>query len=427
MEKRVKTKIAAAVPNWAAFKVSDHATYLGYVLGPGAGQHPWTKPVAKWAERAAEIARASPPVRIARQQYVVKALPVLDYVAAMSVPPSDIKEIYRRVVQTLWHLPGNFLPGEGHVEMAEWGCPAVQSAEARMRAVAARAAACTNTRWPDLYARLEAAADGVRSLAEMAKGVVTPRWWDNAACVEVLRAAAAGWPGYQQRAQNDAAADAAQRQTHARPQSEAQNILTSRVRKHRLATAAQDRLRRLGVQDVPRPDAARWQEIRTILAKSFAGCGALACIKSWLNAWTTTKRMHDARPLSCPFGCAGDDGTPIADDMSHCLHCEPLWNAAARAAGDSPRRSAVERLALGDALDWDARVGAIARLVCAFGIYLPDAGRDAAHAEVSQARMREHERVAADRLPDAAQSARSASANARQGTRARARAPTEWT
>lgn len=67
----------------------------------------------------------------------------------------------------------------------------MQSAEARMRAVTARAAACTNTRWPDLYARLEAAAEEARSLAEMAKGVVSPGWWDNAACVEVLRAAAA--------------------------------------------------------------------------------------------------------------------------------------------------------------------------------------------------------------------------------------------
>lgn len=205
--------------------------YLGYELGPGAGQHRWAKPLAKLEARAAEIPRAAPPISIARQQYIVKALPVLDYVAAMSAPPGDIKERERRVVQKSWHLPGNSLPGDGHVELAEWGCPDIQSAEARMRAVAARAAARTNTRWSDLYARLEAAAEGVRSLAEMAKGVVTPRWWDNAACVEVLRAATAGWPGWQRREPNDAAADAARWHAHARPQTEAQNIFTIRARR----------------------------------------------------------------------------------------------------------------------------------------------------------------------------------------------------
>lgn len=128
-------------------------------------------------------------------------------------------------------------------------------------------------------------------------------------------------------------------------------------------------MRRLGVHDVPRPDAARWQEMRPILAKSCAGYGALAFFETWLNAWATTRRMHDARPLLCPFVCIGPEGGPVADDMSHCLKCDSLWSAAARAAGGGPGGRAVERLALGEALGWDATVGAIARLVCSFGIY----------------------------------------------------------
>lgn len=47
---------------------------------------------AKWVERAAEIRRLAPPIGVAKQQYVVKALPVLDHVAVMSAPPSDIRE-----------------------------------------------------------------------------------------------------------------------------------------------------------------------------------------------------------------------------------------------------------------------------------------------------------------------------------------------
>lgn len=58
--------VAAVVPAWADFTVGDHATYLGYVLGPGAGQHRWAKPLAKWEERATAIARAAPPIAAAK-------------------------------------------------------------------------------------------------------------------------------------------------------------------------------------------------------------------------------------------------------------------------------------------------------------------------------------------------------------------------
>lgn len=60
--------------------------------------------------------RSEPPVAIARAHYGVKAPPFLDYVAAMSAPPGDIRECERRLVQRLWHLPGNSLPGGRHIE-----------------------------------------------------------------------------------------------------------------------------------------------------------------------------------------------------------------------------------------------------------------------------------------------------------------------
>lgn len=52
VEERVREALCLAVPEWAGFKVSDHATYLGYVLEPGAGRYRWAKPVAKCEDRA---------------------------------------------------------------------------------------------------------------------------------------------------------------------------------------------------------------------------------------------------------------------------------------------------------------------------------------------------------------------------------------
>lgn len=76
-----------------------------------------------------------------------------------------------------------------------------------------------------------------------------------------------------------------------------------------------------------------------------------------------------ARPLPCTLGCVDQNGDPVLDEMAHCVRCEILWASAGRAAGDGPGRSAIERVALGDAIDFEERVGAVARLICAFSMY----------------------------------------------------------
>lgn len=195
-----------------------------------------------------------------------------------------------------------------------------------------RAAASTNVRWPGLYARLEAAADNARSLAEMARGVVSPGWWDNAACVQVLRLGGEGAP-------RTTAARTPPSRREARPQAGAQHILTGRVCDTWVDAAAGERLTRLGVDGLPRPGDTRWSEVRGVVSEHFAGFGALACAKTWLSAWTTTRRVHDARPLPCPFGCTDPNGDPVPDELTHCLSCEVLWAAAARAAGGEPGRT----------------------------------------------------------------------------------------
>lgn len=82
---------------------------------------------------------------------------LLDDVVAVSAPPSEIRERERRVMRKVWHLFGNRLPCNAQPDLAQRHCPDLQSAEGR----------------------LEVAKDA-RSTAEMA------RWWDCAACVEVL-------------------------------------------------------------------------------------------------------------------------------------------------------------------------------------------------------------------------------------------------
>ena len=44
-------------------------------------------------------------------------------------------------------------------------------------------------------------------------------------------------------------------------------------------------------------------------------------VKSWLNGWTTSRRLHEAVQLPCLFGCTAQD------DLAHYISCLPLWKA----------------------------------------------------------------------------------------------------
>ena len=54
-------------------------------------------------------------------------------------------------------------------------------------------------------------------------------------------------------------------------------------------------------------------------------------MKTWLNAWTTTRRMNEAKRETCLFGCtqahhySHDVVIEAKDDLEHYLCCDRLW------------------------------------------------------------------------------------------------------
>ena len=47
---------------------------------------------------------------------------------------------------------------------------------------------------------------------------------------------------------------------------------------------------------------------------------ARALLKTWLNAWSTSSRLHSKPILPCLFGC-----TNARDSLDHCVTCPALW------------------------------------------------------------------------------------------------------
>lgn len=109
--------------------------------------------------------------------------------------------------------------------------------------------------------RLEAAADGARSLAEMGTGVVTPFCCGTTPLA--LRSSEPALRGVARMARkdpNDAASDAAQRSAHARSQAAAHDATRGRGR------AA--------------PGRGTLAEVQQVVSQHFTGFGALACAKT---------------------------------------------------------------------------------------------------------------------------------------------------
>ena len=86
---------------------------------------------------------------------------------------------------------------------------------------------------------------------------------------------------------------------------------------------------------------------------------ATPVLKSLVNGWTTTERMHEDCRMTCLFGCAAPD------TMTHYMRCGRLWRSISSAKGQQYRqRSPMERLCV-----VDQTANSAAELATAFRIY----------------------------------------------------------
>ena len=57
--------------------------------------------------------------------------------------------------------------------------------------------------------------------------------------------------------------------------------------------------------------------------KSISPACRAQVLKTWLNGWVTSHRMHEPNLLPCIFGCAGEQ-----DTLSHYVMCSRVFAAA---------------------------------------------------------------------------------------------------
>ena len=89
----------------------------------------------------------------------------------------------------------------------------------------------------------------------------------------------------------------------------------------------------------PHAQAADWAQIFSVM-RSLGSHAAICCFKTYANSWTASRRFHEARHGTCPFGWAQPD------DLAHYMSCIRLWRTIKFAVKASVGRSLQERLGL---------------------------------------------------------------------------------
>lgn len=170
-----------------------------------------------------------------------------------------------------------------------------------------------------LRAMLHRAAAEHASLAEFARGVWWPSWWDTPPCFAVLADAAEGWPSDPRRPDR---VELARWRAAARPQREVRGYFQKHMCPEWVRDTIALRLPRAAPEVSPQQVREQWPFIAAILP-ALGGFGAAAVLKGLLNGWATSHRLHVPGPHQCVFGCRGGDPPP-ADTLGHYVGCAPL-------------------------------------------------------------------------------------------------------
>ena len=92
LSRAIHHRLANMIGEWQAFQVLPCCRYLGFYLGPAAGQMQWASPLSKWASRSELIAATGCPPLAAACLYNSRAVTTLSYVGQL-VPLISPREL----------------------------------------------------------------------------------------------------------------------------------------------------------------------------------------------------------------------------------------------------------------------------------------------------------------------------------------------
>lgn len=375
VEKQARNWLRKNIPKWAEFKIQRAATYLGFALGPAAGESQVLKTEAKWWLRGccmSKVENALAPTVVA---YNVYAASVWSFKAQLMHLPDHIFEKEHRLHHMLMKIPFNAYGADGPCSLSFFGLPEFRSLRVMNMAALARTANVTITNWRSWYKLLVSTAEACLSPIEVLQRKFSPSFWDSPPFVCNLRLYDIENPLAWQHVASVSSVDAAPGLASTFP------VLEKSWKKHE--HACDDNVPKLLEACKVRPKCQRhifrtlhpcivrqnWKEL--IVTRILAFCmrhGVESNIESelssfpwdeWMaallkiapfvrslilrsifNSWITSHRIPVGKTkIHCLF--CGRHGL---DSLSHYLCCHALWDVIQKVSGIQLGKSLLSRL-----------------------------------------------------------------------------------
>ena len=331
----MKKWLSDSLPSWASFQIKDAGKYLGFMMGPGANESQWSAPLVKCKSRAAAIAETRSAASVSAHLYNTRALPCLSFKAQLVPLPPTFKRAETTTLHHLLHMATNSMDASSPFRLFEVGGPKIMSGLALCAASLMRTALKTLPRWRIQRNKLETAAEEHLRLALWTQGIRWPSCWDSPAFAYNLNWADQGFPGVpalRAGAANARACIHNKHKTASMMTLKVQNIVTQFivdvVYPNTLKNLFSKRLSTLFPECDGRIKDLDWRPIFDSMKLLAPHC-AMCIVKTFLNAWTTSRRFHEDVAMPCLFGCRVK-----RDELEHYIVCARLWKAiAARTEG----------------------------------------------------------------------------------------------
>ena len=309
------------IPDWQNFKITSHAKYLGFFMGPKAGSTLWNAPISKWLMRTKDYANAHMNASLAAITYNSRAISVLGYIGQLFPPPS-MQARERAALHHSIHLPTNAWDRQMFSHLSDIGGTNFSCTEDYCRTAMIRTA-CKTIKWSTLHNELVSQAEKHLAIRSFCCGELNNKWWDTEPCVLHLYHSFHGLGPFSRYKQASDLARVAQHDPKNKESIQAiafHSLQLLSLNKETRYWLLFRRTRPLGFSQqyiLSRSDVDR----AFGFAKASAYHDAIAWLKTVTNGWCTSERMHEVVKLPCIFGC-----NAALDNLKHYLECRILWS-----------------------------------------------------------------------------------------------------
>ena len=330
-----KAALEAHFPGWGAAPVRLWAEYLGFVLGPEAGDRVWTKAFAKVEKRADLWAQLGLGLHFTSVAYNVYIASLLSFLLQLAVLPASWSALEAAVFRKLVPGPAQWvLPADLHDLHRSHGLPhdfrdlRDVSLAARLRVVHREAMACGGLRVSTEVRRLNALYQDTPFLY---RGGRWRQWYLGSfyhnlhAAVGTCRALGVTIESIETElgaARPRPHTQAQTRRIDRAVQQAARGALTQVLRSHP-ERRLRHKLARWQLPVFPRIRAMRAARIVPRLRRLVAPRVLAAVLRTWYNGWCTRRRFQGRG--RCVFGCGLG-----ADSVDHYMCCSRVHGVGQR-------------------------------------------------------------------------------------------------